>query len=83
MSALAASGEEFPVEVAIVANKLRGSVCFTATIRDLTLRKHAEMELARAAMLRQADRVCPTGRSCWTGCSRPWPGPSARMGCSP
>jgi diguanylate cyclase (GGDEF)-like protein len=50
MSALAASGEEFPVEVAIVANKLRGSVCFTATIRDLTLRKHAEMELARAAM---------------------------------
>jgi diguanylate cyclase (GGDEF)-like protein/PAS domain S-box-containing protein len=50
MSALAASGEEFPVEVAIVANHLRGSVCFTATIRDLTLRKHAEMELARAAM---------------------------------
>src|SRR5262245_31362305 len=50
MSALSASGEEFPVEVAIVANKFRGSVCFTATIRDLTLRKHAEMELARAAM---------------------------------
>jgi diguanylate cyclase (GGDEF)-like protein/PAS domain S-box-containing protein len=50
MSALSASGEEFPVEVAVVANQLRGSVCFTATIHDLTLRRHAEMELARAAM---------------------------------
>jgi diguanylate cyclase (GGDEF)-like protein/PAS domain S-box-containing protein len=48
--ALRASGEEFPVEVAIVANQLRGSVCFTATIRDLTARKQAEVELARAAM---------------------------------
>lgn len=50
MPALRASGEEFPVEVAIVANQLRGSVCFTATIRDLTARKQAEEELARAAM---------------------------------
>ena len=38
------------MEVAIVANQLRGSVCFTATIRDLTARKQAEEELARAAM---------------------------------
>ena len=50
MPALRATGEEFPVEVAIVANQLRGSVCFTATIRDLTDRKQAEEELARAAM---------------------------------
>jgi diguanylate cyclase (GGDEF)-like protein/PAS domain S-box-containing protein len=50
MPALRASGEEFPVEVAIVANQLRGLVCFTATIRDLTDRKRAEKELARAAM---------------------------------
>jgi len=50
MPALRASGEEFPVEVAIVANPLRGSICFTATIRDLTDRKQAEKELARAAM---------------------------------
>jgi diguanylate cyclase (GGDEF)-like protein/PAS domain S-box-containing protein len=50
MTALRASGEEFPVEVAVVANPLRGSVCFTATIRDLTDRKLAERELARAAM---------------------------------
>jgi len=50
MPALRASGEEFPVEVAIVANPLRGSICFTATIRDLTDRKRAEKELARAAM---------------------------------
>ena len=50
MPALRAGGEEFPVEVAIVANQLRGSVCFTATIRDLTARKQAEEELARAAM---------------------------------
>jgi len=50
MPALRASGEEFPVEVAIVANQLRGSVCFTATIRDLTDRKQAEEELARAAL---------------------------------
>ena len=50
MPALRASGEEFPVEVAIVANPLRGSICFTATIRDLTDRKRAEKELAHAAM---------------------------------
>jgi diguanylate cyclase (GGDEF)-like protein/PAS domain S-box-containing protein len=50
MPALRASGEEFPVEVAVVANALRGSVCFTATIRDLTDRKRAENELAHAAM---------------------------------
>jgi diguanylate cyclase (GGDEF)-like protein/PAS domain S-box-containing protein len=50
MPALRASGEEFPVEVAVVANPLRGSVCFTATVRDLTDRKQAEKELARAAM---------------------------------
>ena len=50
MPALRAGGEEFPVEVAVVANPLRGSVCFTATIRDLTDRKQAEKELARAAM---------------------------------
>jgi len=50
MQALRASGEELPVEVAVVANPLRGSVCFTATIRDLTDRKQAEKELARAAM---------------------------------
>jgi diguanylate cyclase (GGDEF)-like protein/PAS domain S-box-containing protein len=50
MPALRASGEEFPVEVAIVANQLRGIVCFTATIRDLTDRKRAERELAHAAM---------------------------------
>lgn len=50
MPALRASGEEFPVEVAIVANALRGSMCFTATIRDLTDRKQAEKELAHAAM---------------------------------
>jgi diguanylate cyclase (GGDEF)-like protein/PAS domain S-box-containing protein len=50
MPALRADGEEFPVEVAIVANQLRGSVCFTATIRDLTDRKQAEQELAHAAL---------------------------------
>jgi diguanylate cyclase (GGDEF)-like protein/PAS domain S-box-containing protein len=50
MPALRASGEEFPVEVAVVANPLRGSICFTATIRDLTDRKQAEQELAHAAM---------------------------------
>ena len=50
MPALRANGEEFPVEVAVVANALRGSVCFTATIRDLTDRKQAEKELARAAL---------------------------------
>ena len=50
MPALRASGEEFPVEIAVVANQLRGAACFTATIRDLTDRKQAEKELARAAM---------------------------------
>ncbi|HZL89601.1 MAG TPA: EAL domain-containing protein [Pirellulaceae bacterium] len=50
MPALRASGEEFPVEVAIVANALHGSTCFTATIRDLSDRKQAEEKLARAAM---------------------------------
>ena len=50
MPALRASGEEFPVEVAVVANPLRGLTCFTATIRDLTDRKRAERELAHAAM---------------------------------
>ena len=50
MPALRASGEEFPVEVAVVANALRGLTCFTATIRDLTDRKRAEKELAHAAM---------------------------------
>jgi diguanylate cyclase (GGDEF)-like protein/PAS domain S-box-containing protein len=50
MPALRASGEEFPVEIAIVANALHGSIRFTATIRDLTDRKQAEQELARAAM---------------------------------
>ena len=50
MQALRATGEEFPVEVAVVANSLRGLVCFTATIRDLTDRKRAERELAHAAM---------------------------------
>jgi diguanylate cyclase (GGDEF)-like protein len=54
MQALRAGGEEFPVEVAVVAIPLRGSVCFTATIRDLTDRKQAEKELARAA---QYDRL--------------------------
>jgi PAS domain S-box-containing protein len=55
MPALRAGGEEFPVEVAIVANQLRGSVCFTATIRDLTARKQAEEE-PPALHVRQADR---------------------------
>jgi diguanylate cyclase (GGDEF)-like protein/PAS domain S-box-containing protein len=50
MPALRAGGEEFPVEIAVVANQLRGAACFTATIRDLTDRKQAEKELARAAM---------------------------------
>jgi diguanylate cyclase (GGDEF)-like protein len=50
MPALRANGEEFPVEVAVVANALGGSIRFTATIRDLTDRKQAEKELARAAM---------------------------------
>ena len=50
MPAMRATGEEFPVEVAVVANQFRGLVCFTATIRDLTDRKRAEKELARAAM---------------------------------
>ncbi len=50
MQGLRASGEEIPVEVAIVAIPLRGAVCFTATIRDLTDRKEAEKKLARAAL---------------------------------
>src|SRR4030095_3890953 len=50
MPALRAGGEEFPVEVAVVANPLRGLTAFTAPIRDLTDRKRADKELAQAAM---------------------------------
>jgi PAS domain S-box-containing protein len=47
MTAMRATGEEFPVDIAIAV--MQGNVpAFTATLRDITERKRAERELAEA-----------------------------------
>ena len=48
LTAVRASGEEFPVEVAIVRLELAGAPVFTATLRDLSRQKQAEARLLDA-----------------------------------
>ena len=67
--------------MAIVANKLRGSVCFTATIRDLTSASTPKWNWP-ARDVRQADGL-PNRSLLLDRVQRAWPGPSARVGCSP
>ena len=46
LTAVRASGEEFPVDIAIAV--MPGATAFTATLRDITDRKRADRELAEA-----------------------------------
>ncbi|HZS69388.1 MAG TPA: MHYT domain-containing protein [Burkholderiales bacterium] len=48
LSALRASGEEFPVEVAITVTQAGDERLFTAHVRDITERRRAEQELRRS-----------------------------------
>ena len=48
ITALHRNGHEFPVEMAVSPVRLRGSLSFSAFIRDITERKHAELELKQA-----------------------------------
>src|SRR6185312_12346436 len=48
LSALRASGEEFPVEVAITVTQTGDERLFTAHVRDITERRRAEQELRRS-----------------------------------
>ena len=48
ISAVRSSGVEFPIELAVSAIKTGGQPLFTATLRDITERKEAELELRRA-----------------------------------
>jgi len=56
--ALRKNGEQFPVEISIVALKLKGEWSAVGTVRDITYRKQKEQEL-QAAMLamEQANRT--------------------------
>ena len=57
LSALRASGEEFPVELTVTRIPLDGPPTFTAYLRDITDRKRMEEELRLiAANLSEADR---------------------------
>jgi diguanylate cyclase (GGDEF)-like protein/PAS domain S-box-containing protein len=47
MFALRRSGEEFPVELAVVPIQQEGQVIFSASIRDITERRQAALESAR------------------------------------
>ncbi len=50
ITAMRRSGEEFPVELAIIPAKIAGEVEFTAYLRDISERKRAEQELIQAAV---------------------------------
>jgi len=50
ISAVRSSGVEFPIELAVSAIKTGGHPLFTATLRDITERKEAEVELRRAKL---------------------------------
>ncbi|HUB87203.1 MAG TPA: PAS domain S-box protein [Verrucomicrobiae bacterium] len=47
LSGLRANGEEFPVEISISRTEADGRKFFTAIVRDISERKHAEEELRR------------------------------------
>jgi diguanylate cyclase (GGDEF)-like protein/PAS domain S-box-containing protein len=49
ISALHRDGHEFPVELAISVLKSQGEITFSAFIRDITERKHAEREISNLA----------------------------------
>ncbi|MBI5650010.1 MAG: GAF domain-containing protein [Chloroflexi bacterium] len=49
LTGLRADGAEFPIEVAISQIQVGGKIFFTAIIRDVTERQHAEGELRRRA----------------------------------
>jgi PAS domain S-box-containing protein len=51
MTALRADGTEFPVELAVGASQQDGFPVFTAYLRDLTVRKQTDAELAEHATL--------------------------------
>lgn len=62
ITALKASGEEFPVELSIAHTPLGGQHYFTAFIADLTERKRAADELARQReALRQSEKLSAMG----------------------
>ncbi len=50
ITALRRSGEEFPIELAIIPAKIGGEMEFTAYLRDISERKRAEQELIQAAV---------------------------------
>ena len=47
ITALHRDGSEFPIELAITPIRLGGTVVFSAFVRDITKRKHAEEEIQR------------------------------------
>lgn len=63
LSALKESGEEFPIEISVAAiDNEEGMSVFTASIRDITKRKIAELALKRnEARLRHVIEATPSG----------------------
>jgi PAS domain S-box-containing protein len=57
MPAMRADGTEFPAEVAVTRTGLPGEAAFTAYVRDITDRQHAEQELmaSRARLVTASD----------------------------
>ena len=58
LTGMRADGSEFPVELTVTRVPLDGPPTFTAYLRDITERKHAESELraSRARVIESADR---------------------------
>jgi two-component system cell cycle sensor histidine kinase/response regulator CckA len=57
ISAMRANGSEFPVELAINAVSHEGSTSFTASLRDLTERKHLEEQFRQSQKMEAIGRL--------------------------
>ena len=57
MSAVRASGEEFPIELSITPAKMPNSLLFSAFIRDVTEQKRLEVELRHAQKLESVGQL--------------------------